>query len=361
MKVVFIDPKCPAPYDSDALETRGLGGTEATVVRVARALSATHEVRVLQHNRTSILNESDRLIYLPGSHAADAVRNADHVVFIQKAQAIGALPITRRARLWLWLHNFLGDEVPFFWQDHLRNRLGIICVSCTHAEHTRRHIRRLPLHWLSAGAMGRGGLTYLHNPIDDTLGNDLAAPKDRNKLVFFSSPYKGIEHVIAAFKYVHAREPSFRLVVADPGYIRNFDPATLDHPGIARIGSMPHREVIEHVRESLCVFYPQYKRPETFGLVFAEANAVGVPVLAHDFGSAREVLASNNPPIDARNVNDVLNTLVRWRQGAAPQVQARPGFALRSVAAQWREFLEAPDAFMRQRRRFAVSSAATHA
>lgn len=86
MKIVFIDPKCPKPYDSEVLAARGLGGTEATVVRIARGLSARHTVWVLQHNRTERREESATLHYLPMTERAAVVADADHVVFVQKAQ-----------------------------------------------------------------------------------------------------------------------------------------------------------------------------------------------------------------------------------------------------------------------------------
>ena len=352
MKIVFIDPKCPTPYDSEVLESRGLGGTEATVIRIARALAVMHEVRVVQHNRQDVREESEHLKFLPAMGIDEELMGADHVIFIQKAQDIGRIAKLTKGRLWMWLHNFLGDEVPFFWQDHLRHKLGIICVSRTHAEHTRQYIKQHPLFWPTGGLIARGGVTYLHNPIDDRLGPIPGIVRDKHKLVFFSSPYKGIEHVLAAFKQVHARNPAFYLVVADPGYIRNFDPSMLNQPGIVKVGSLPHQEVMKHVQGSLCVFYPQYKRPETFGLVFAEANALGVPVLAHDFGATREVLVDSNPPIDARAIDAVVSTLMRWEQDGGPVVQANPKFALSRVSSLWHDFLRDPDAFMhRQRRR----------
>ena len=49
---------------------------------------------------------------------------------------------------------------------------------------------------------------------------------------------------------MHTDNSAFRLVVADPGYIRNFDPTMLDHAGITKIESLPHREIIKHVQES---------------------------------------------------------------------------------------------------------------
>ncbi len=120
MKLLFIDPKCPKPYDSEVLATRGLGGTEATVVRVARALSARHDVTVVQHNRAEPRIESPRLAFLPPAGLDAAAASADHVFFVQKAQHIDVVARLSKARLWLWLHNYLHDEVPLFWLDHLR-------------------------------------------------------------------------------------------------------------------------------------------------------------------------------------------------------------------------------------------------
>ena len=348
MRLVFIDPKCPKPYDSEVLATRGLGGTEATVVRVARALSDEHAVTVLQHNRTEPTAESARLRFAPISERSTAVAHADHVVFIQKAQDLSAVAGQTQGKLWLWLHNYLHDEVPFFWQDHLRFCLGIICVSRTHAEHTRRYLRSRALHWATLGLAERGGILFHHNPIDDALTPDPKVLRQPHKLVFFSSPYKGIEHVLARFREAHEADPRWQLFVADPGYIRNFDHTQLEHPGIVRLGSLPQREVLRHVREALCVFYPQYKRAETFGLVYAEANAVGTPVLAHDFGAAREVLSPDNPPLDAREPSRVLACLKDWANGGAPALVPDARFKLSRIAAGWERFFAEPVAYTRK-------------
>jgi glycosyltransferase involved in cell wall biosynthesis len=346
MKLLFIDPKCPRPYDPEVLASQGLGGTEATVVRIAGELAKAHEVRVIQHNRQTAFEVDARLAYLPPTELARHAAEADHVIFIQKAQGLSSL--RTRGRLWLWLHNYVADEVPFFWQDHLRHRLGIICVSQTHALHTQAHIRSRPHAWLSAGLALRGGLLYHHNPLAPGIERRSEQAYDPNKLVFFSSPYKGIEQVLRVFKLAHERHPTLKLHVADPGYIRNFDPAALEHPGIVRLGSLPQTEVLRHVREALCVFYPQSRRAETFGLVYAEANAVGTPVLAHDFGAAREVLVAANPPIDARDDANVLATLDRWLAGQRPVVDSDPRFVLDRVAAGWNRFLSDPAAFVRE-------------
>jgi glycosyltransferase involved in cell wall biosynthesis len=344
MKIVFIDPKCPSPYDGEALRTRGLGGTEATVVRIAQGLQKNHVVQVVQHNRETACHEGENLAFLPLHMLQSATADADHIFFIQKAQYI-EIAAQSKARLWLWLHNFLGEEVPYFWQDHVRYKLGIVCVSRTHAQHTQRYLHGFLGYRLSMGWMARGGLLYLHNPIDDGVVPNAQTMRDKNKLVFFSSPYKGLDQVLESFKLLHARSPSLRLYVADPGYATKFDMKLLDIPGVVKLGTLSHAAVMQHVREALCVFAPQRKRPETFGLVYAESNAVGTPVLAHRFGAAQEVLCEANPPLDTSNTQDVIQTVLQWAESGGPAVQVRGIFRQTHVVATWQKFLQSPAAF----------------
>ena len=46
--LLFFDPACQQPYDTRTLRERAMGGTEATVTRIADFLGAY----VMQHNRT---------------------------------------------------------------------------------------------------------------------------------------------------------------------------------------------------------------------------------------------------------------------------------------------------------------------
>ena len=51
--------------------------------------------------------------------------------------------------------------------------------------------------------------------------------------------------------------------------------------------------------------------PERFGLVLAEANAAGVPVIAMDRGSCREVIADGKTGFVVENVNQAVRALER--------------------------------------------------
>jgi glycosyltransferase involved in cell wall biosynthesis len=51
--------------------------------------------------------------------------------------------------------------------------------------------------------------------------------------------------------------------------------------------------------------------PERFGLVLAEANAAGVPVIAMDLGSCREVIKHGQTGFMVNSVDEALNALKR--------------------------------------------------
>jgi glycosyltransferase involved in cell wall biosynthesis len=51
--------------------------------------------------------------------------------------------------------------------------------------------------------------------------------------------------------------------------------------------------------------------PERFGLVLAEANAAGVPVIARDLGSCREVIEDERTGFLVDNVDEAVRALAR--------------------------------------------------
>jgi len=74
---------------------------------------------------------------------------------------------------------------------------------------------------------------------------------------------------------------------------------------------------------------------ETFGLVLAESNAVGTPVLTHPLGAAPEVLGTAEQLIDTTDVEAVIQRIMAWRDGQRPVVKANPAFYLSNVANEW--------------------------
>ena len=308
---VFFDPVCQHPYDSETLRQGATGGTEASVTRIADALGAT----VMQHNRT-VRNGR----YCPPHR----IPRITHVVVVRDSRALSRVrELFPEARIYLWVHHHFPLGSKLFLRlaataDLLRDMaVTIVCVS-----HQQRQDLNVSLGYLG---LAQGRTCTIYNPVDEALAPAGAAIDDR-KLVFFSSPNKGLKFTIDAFRELKRRMPDLRLVVGNPGYkIREF-PAI---EGVEFIGPQPQHLIHEQVRTALCTFYPNFVFPETFGLVLAESKAVGTPVLTHDCGAASEVVGDPQQILPVPFSHELYEALLgkvppRWRQGPA-RLAARAG------------------------------------
>jgi glycosyltransferase involved in cell wall biosynthesis len=207
-------------------------------------------------------------------------------------------------------------------------------------------------------------IVTIYNPVDDELVPD-DSPVDPSSVIFFSSPNRGLAFTLDVFQALRRRMPDLKLRVANPGYFKR-RPVAVE--GVEWLGSLPHSRVMELVRRSLCTLSANLVIPEPFGLVYAESNAVGTPVLAHNIGAAKEVLVDGEQVMPVtrlkrvyarltagwrghdlvRYVADRLGLfdayaerLYRWRGGERPQVVPHQRFKLSTVAEQWRTLLSA--------------------
>jgi glycosyltransferase involved in cell wall biosynthesis len=349
--ILFLDPACQRPYDTRTLATEASGGTEASLTRVADALDAY----VMQHNRTEAWGR-----YLP----VQPLPGIAHVVINRDSRA---LPVVRRlfpaARVYLWLHDQLNPgSRRARWlagtAAALREcRVTAVCVSDSQRRGVEATLR-------AAGLAGVVAARTIYNPVDEALAPD-GTPVDADKLVFFSSPNKGLDFTLDAFAALRAAMPDLRLLVGNPGY-----KAGRSKPlaGVEFLGALPQAAMHRQVRGALCTFFPNFAIPETFGLVFAESHALGTPVLTVDCGAALEVLGDRDevlplqrsyrsyeravralPPglrrVPARlaaraGLFDAFTERIQaWRSGARPTVAPDARFRLGTIAAGWRALL----------------------
>ncbi len=351
--ILFWDPVCLRPYDSQTLLNEATGGTEACVTRIADALDAF----VIQHNRTDASGRYRPPGRIPG------VR---HVVLVRDPRALSSVrELYPDARFSLWAHDLIqpgstrGRRLAREAQALSALSVDIVCVSDTQRRGVDATLRR-------ARIDDRVSTRTLYNPIDDALKPD-GSSVDMDKLVFFSSPNKGLKFTLDAFRALRRAMPELRLLVGNPGY-KNDLASMID--GVSYLGPQPQARIHAEVRTALCTFCPNFAIPETFGLVFAESLALGTPVLTHDYGAAREVIGDPQQllPVtrwhrayerafkslssqwrgapaglaERMGLFDAYVERIRsWRAGARPQTGPDPRFGLANVAAQWRAMLDA--------------------
>src|SRR5580692_8931252 len=156
------------------------------------------------------------------------------------------------------------------------------------------------------------GLNYLATVYN---GIDLALYPLRESgggdLIFLGRihPDKGVHLAVEA-----ARLSGRRLIIAgiiqDEVYYRNQVKPHVDDQNISYIGPVGIAEK-NKLFASACTLIHLNTIPERFGLVLAEANAAGVPVIAMDLGSCCEVIRDGQTGFLVNNVNEAVRALER--------------------------------------------------
>lgn len=340
MRILFVDPCCPKPYDPRVLATEPLGGTEGTVVRIAEALGQRCQVYVKQHNRAKLwipnaatYVDNPSTCYLPfGDGYPGDKKSPTHVIVLRAPMALyQARKQFPHAKLYLWCHDiFSGPMWAEGFQALVDTQTVPIVVSDWHKSQMYDAMRQFRCAHLSIPAR------RIYNPIDDDLSLD-ATKHDVNKLVFFSSPHKGLDHTLKVFEQFQNFDDlkDVKLYIANPGY---FADHTTEQKNVINLGSLPHSEVITHVRSALCVFHLNNVFPETFGLVHAEGNAVGTPFLSSRLGATHELADHPGELIDVQDPKAVIERIRQWR-GGRPKVRANPAFRLAKIVKEWMELL----------------------
>jgi glycosyltransferase involved in cell wall biosynthesis len=319
---------CPRPYSVADLSRPGIGGTETTVAHVATGLAAAGErVVIAQHNRTENCNERG-VDYVRFEDIGRARRYSRVIVIRTAAGLEWARTRFKAAELFFWIHN-PPDLIAQFASNVRATSPRVITNSKWHARITKSAL---------SGARSKAQVLHVYNPIDDELCPD-ETPVRRNQLLFCSSPHKGLDLVLLHFQAASRELGDLELRITNPGYFRLDRDLLRSQPNIKLLGPLSHERVVREMRSSLCVFFPNFRVPETFGIIFAEANAVGTPVLAHRFGAAAEVLGDGEQVVDARSLAQTTERLRDWHRGSRPKVQTNPAFRFRNVLKRWQDVL----------------------
>lgn len=330
MRILFVDPVAPKPYSPKILETEPLGGTEATVVRVAEGLRTKGlAVTVRQQCRTSdTLDDSEHYTYFGKSYSF----NPTHVVVLRAPMALyQARKQYPNAKLYLWCHDIFGGPG---WAEGFKAIVDTqavpVVVSEWHKCNMYDLLRSMNLDYAIP-------CRRIYNPIADNLVPIDVPIYDRNKLVFFSSPHKGLEHTLKIFAQFQEFDDlrDTKLYIANPGY---FPDHNTEQKNVVNLGALSHPDVIREVRSALCVLHLNNVFPETFGIVHAESNAVGTPFLSSRFGATGELADHPAELIDVLDAKMVIERVRQWRQGR-PKVRANPNFRLKNIVKQWEELL----------------------
>lgn len=342
--VLFIDGVAKKPYTLATLNSaEKIGGTEVTILRTAEILAQHYNLYLTQLSRKTD-ETSNQIHYLSYETAKQlsANKKPDVIVIIRPRREVMTFAnLYPDAKCFYWMHDIPSKRLWKYKRKFAKANCDIIAISKFQEQIIEKAWSGNSIQKIIDKLVPykKPKLHLIYNPVNEAL-----KPEDvtinKNKLLFFSAPDRGIEQILSYFHRIKQSLKNLELFIAHPGY------ASLDEyrdqlnkPGIKVIGTLPNAEIIQHIRDAFCIFYPQTKRPECFGLVYAESNAVGTPVLAHDFGAANEVLYNQEQLVDGHDFNAVLEKLENWQQQGRPQVKLKEIFRRDAVLKQWQAIL----------------------
>jgi len=317
--VVFLDISSNKYYDRTTLEKEALGGSEASVVRTAEGLGSLGlKVAVIESRCSYFEPLVGQFCYF--IHADDAPGiTCRHYVQIR---CNNHPEIFKGARKYMWLHDVCKPQDQEAINSLINNNIKVIGVSRWHRNNI---LECYP---------GFENVSYIYNPVQDELYQDPNKPVeyDRNMMVWPASPHKGLKHALTLFKRVQESNPKMQLAIFNPGY-KELDGIALSiMPGVMVYGPNPCKSVWQVVRNSLCVFYPTEWK-ETFGLVAAEANAIGTPLITSPLAALKEVVSSE---VQFANSDDeVVAKAIDWSKNGRPLTVGQDDFKFSEVLLKW--------------------------
>jgi phosphatidylinositol alpha-1,6-mannosyltransferase len=157
---------------------------------------------------------------------------------------------------------------------------------------------------------------------------------------------KGIDQAIRAFVGVAAAFPDSRYLVVGDGPYRGTLEAIAAECGIgdkvAFAGAVADEELVDHYVLGDVFVMPNRRLAngdtEGFGLVFLEANACGLPVIAGSDGGSIDAVRHgvNGLLVDGHSVDAIAQAMLELRRDAALRARLREGGLEAAAAADWR-------------------------
>lgn len=326
--ILFIDPVAYKPYDNNTMRTDPLGGTESTVIRIAEGLARTGcRVGIVEHCLTAA-TMGNGVFYLPEAQV-HSIR-AQHIVSLRGITHLEAFP---GAKLYSWQHDLPTPDIVK-WKPFLcENKVTVVGVSDWHKSEIQRLL-------CDRDNPPNPQIAYVHNPVSDSwfVPAGVTLPYDKRKLVWLSSPHKGLSKAISLFARLRelTGDTKLELHVYNPGYFPN---AADTAAGVVSRGALAAHQLQREISDALCVFYPsQYA--ETFGLVAAEANAGQVPVATYRLGALPEVVSTFEQTVGYNDEKALLNLVLSWYSGNRPQVVGQDKFRLSEVIKSWQTLFQ---------------------
>lgn len=193
LDIVFACAVTDEEWNPDTARERGIGGSETAVIEMARRLAGLgHRVRVFCSTPSDGL--FDGVEYRSMARITD-VRGCDILIAWRDAGSLDYVPAKSK---WLWVHD-TNIGAANSWNLHLADR--VLALSDWHAKHL---IEKAGVDWEKVSTT-RNGI--------DTSRFSANPPRTPHRVLYTSSPDRGLEQLLDAWPQVRAGVPDAELHV----------------------------------------------------------------------------------------------------------------------------------------------------
>jgi glycosyltransferase involved in cell wall biosynthesis len=333
--VISSPMQTPYVWDENIAKTRGIGGSETAVVQMARHLhNLTGKVVRIFHERPDKL-ELDGVIYEPNGNTKAYFSSGEPIAHIAWRHNVKVT----NAPTFLWCHDLMAPGI-----DAIDGYDKVLCLSEFHKNYLR-HVFNVP----------EGKICLTRNGIDlDRFTNHDFSDKNPNKIVFSSSPDRGLDRAVAVV--AKARELSNRDLELHTFYgfdnmlklglskqVADMQAMLAQYPWVKLHGNVQQNELVKHLASAKAWLYPT-DFLETYCITALEMLACRVRPVVRAWGALPHTLkdmpcalvdsdCSNNAEVElwAKELLMALDV-------NQPVVDMEP-FSWKSVAREWCSWL----------------------
>lgn len=334
--IIFLDTTANKYYDRSTLEKHALGGTEASVIRIAEGLASL--IVDEEGNRLKVAVIQSQVPYFKPTMGqfcfflhSNEIENTSCKHFVQIRRNLNPT-LYPAAKKYIWMHDIAkkdgsAEDESTWLKSLVDNNITLVGVSRWH----KNNIKDIT---------GYDKVKYIYNPVPDDIYVDaeVKLKYDPNILVWMSSPHKGLGKALDLFKRIRKENAKMQFVVFNPGYQNVDEYALAAMPGVSYYRPTACRPMWNVVQNALCVFYPS-QWDETFGCIASEANALGTPLATYRRAGLKESVSSDVQFVDQDDEDGIVNKVLDWSKNGRPKVVGKDEFRFSSILLDWVKLL----------------------
>lgn len=296
MNIIFIDP-IDFDYDVGTPFTQPLGGSQSALCYLAVQLAARgHHVTVYASMPSPVVVRGVTCRPNRDIQREHLQQPADAIVLLNGPVDLAITirqHLTARTPLLLWTQHAPNEQAMDGLRDPALRKLwdGIVCISTWHREAMLRAFDLDP----ARVALVPNAIGPFFSRLFSSADELRAAKSGPPVLAYTSTPFRGLDVLLAAFPAIRRHHPDAQLRVyssmavyrsPETGYQALYD-ALRSTAGVTYVGSLPQAELAAALREASVLAYPN-TFPETYCIAAAEALAAGLHVVTSDLGALPE-------------------------------------------------------------------------